>query len=119
MASHSLANRAPIPKRPKTAGRKRGISKAEKLRNAVFEAFDLAGGVEYLVQCAKDEPKTFLQLLGKVMPKQVDVSHTHTVTLEESIRGAFQQIEPPKETEVIDVQAEVHADQKALDVSKL
>jgi len=42
------------------------------IREAVVEAFDKAGGVDYLVQLAKDDPKTFCGLIGRVIPLQVE-----------------------------------------------
>ena len=41
---------------------------------AIERAFDQLGGVEYLVQVGRDDPKTFCALLGKVLPKQLEHS---------------------------------------------
>lgn len=56
-------------------GRPKGVSNKvnQELREMILKALDEAGGVQYLVDCAKD-PKTassFLSLLGKVLPMQV------------------------------------------------
>jgi len=61
-------------KRP-GAGRPKGsLDKGNALiREMVVEALNEAGGVAYLVECAKD-PKTtsaFLSLIGKVLPVQI------------------------------------------------
>jgi len=58
----------------KTGGRVAGTpNKATKaVKDAVIEAFELAGGVGYLVQVAKDDPKTFLSIVAKVIPLQVE-----------------------------------------------
>ena len=58
----------------KTGGRVAGTpNKATKaVKDAVIEAFELAGGVKYLVQVAKDDPKTFLSIVAKVIPLQVE-----------------------------------------------
>lgn len=37
----------------------------------VLRALDQVGGVEYLVQQAKENPVAFLTLLGKILPTQV------------------------------------------------
>jgi hypothetical protein len=42
------------------------------IKDAIVEAFDKAGGVDYLLQVSKDDPRTFLGLVGKVVPMQVD-----------------------------------------------
>lgn len=42
------------------------------IREAVVEAFDKAGGVDYLVKLAKDDPRTFCGLIGRVIPLQVE-----------------------------------------------
>jgi hypothetical protein len=42
------------------------------IREAVVEAFDKAGGVDYLVQLAKEDPRTFCTLIGRVIPLQVE-----------------------------------------------
>ena len=53
---------------------KRGPNKVTReIKAMISEALDQAGGVEYLVECAKN-PRTaaaFLGLVGKVLPLQV------------------------------------------------
>lgn len=43
----------------------------------LLEALDRLGGVDYLMEQAKENPTAFLTLLGKIMPTQVvgDVTH--------------------------------------------
>ena len=41
------------------------------LKGAVEQAFEQVGGVGYLVQFARDEPRAFATLLGKVLPAQL------------------------------------------------
>ncbi|WP_312321196.1 hypothetical protein [Stenotrophomonas sp.] len=55
------------------AGRPKGaIDKNNKqLREMILEALEKNGGVKYLAQQAKDQPKAFLSLLGRVLPMQV------------------------------------------------
>tara|TARA_R110000772_G_scaffold67964_2_gene150549 strand:- start:116 stop:412 length:297 start_codon:yes stop_codon:yes gene_type:complete len=56
----------------KTGGRKKGVPNklTQDIRAAISEAFDRAGGVNYLVALAKDEPKTFIPLLAKIVPQE-------------------------------------------------
>lgn len=66
----------------KTGGRSAGTpNKATKaIKEAIVEAFDRAGGVDYLVDLAKTDPKTFCALVGRVVPLQVDGSLDASVT---------------------------------------
>jgi len=58
------------PGRPKGARNK--ITR--NIQEAITTAFENAGGVKYLETVAKDDPRTFCALLGKVLPMQVDAS---------------------------------------------
>lgn len=42
----------------------------------ILHALDKAGGVDYLVQCARDNPQSFLALVGKILPKDVVIDQT-------------------------------------------
>ena len=42
-----------------------------ELRQMILNALDKAGGVEYLTVQAKENPASFMTLLGKVLPMQV------------------------------------------------
>lgn len=41
------------------------------IRKTIANAFEKAGGETYLVQVAKTDPKTFLTLLGKIVPAEL------------------------------------------------
>lgn len=43
------------------------------LREMILGALDTAGGADYLVQQAENNPQAFLGLIGKVVPKDVNV----------------------------------------------
>lgn len=60
--------------RPEGAGRKAGTPNAltRDVKEAIAQAFDQAGGVDYLVSIADSKPEVFCTLLGKILPKQVD-----------------------------------------------
>lgn len=55
-------------------GRPKGASNktTKAIKDAIIEAFEKAGGVDYLVTLAKDDPRTFCALVGKVIPLQVE-----------------------------------------------
>ncbi|MCA3039414.1 MAG: hypothetical protein ING37_02260 [Rhodocyclaceae bacterium] len=70
-------------KLPKTAkrpqpkgGSRKGVPNKNTglIREMIAKALEEAGGVDYLVDCARDprSKSAFLGLLGKVMPVQVD-----------------------------------------------
>lgn len=55
------------------SGRPKGASNKETkaIREMIIEALDQLGGVDYLVQQAKDNPNAFIGLIAKVMPTQI------------------------------------------------
>lgn len=60
------------PGRPKGSANKTTTA----IKEAVVEAFEKAGGVDYLVKLASEDPKTFCGLVGRVIPLQVDGNMT-------------------------------------------
>jgi len=54
-------------------GRKAGIPNkvTSEIRNMVGEALGKAGGVDYLVKQATENPVAFMGLVGKAMPKEL------------------------------------------------
>ena len=71
MAGHKIGSDNPGARgrgRPKGAQNK--ITKA--LKEMILEALDRAGGVDYLLNQAEDNPNAFLTLVGKVLPLQVN-----------------------------------------------
>lgn len=57
------------------SGRKKGTGnhKSLELRCQILQALDEVGGVDYLVQQAKENPASFLTLVGKVIPKEISI----------------------------------------------
>ena len=57
----------------KTGGRKKGTPNKQTtaLKDMILNTLAKAGGEEYLLEQAQEDPKTFLQLVGKVLPLQV------------------------------------------------
>ena len=58
---------------PKSGGRQKGSLNKIKLevKAAIAAAFEEAGGTAYLLSIAKDDPRTFCALLGKLVPTTV------------------------------------------------
>ena len=56
----------------KFGGRTKGTPNktTRDMMSAIMEAFEKAGGVDYLYMLANDEPRTFATLLAKVMPSE-------------------------------------------------
>lgn len=59
-------------------GRPKGVPNklSASIKSAIEAAFDKAGGADYLVRMAKEQPQAFMTLLGKVLPTQVDANVT-------------------------------------------
>jgi hypothetical protein len=63
-----------IDSRPLSRAR-RHDGERQRHQTNVARAGDDAGGQEYLAQQAVENPTAFMTLVGKVLPKSVDVSH--------------------------------------------
>ena len=63
------------PKGTRWGGRAKGTPNKvnQSIREAIQMAFEQAGGVEYLVRLAQEDPKTFVPLLIKTMPPEPKV----------------------------------------------
>jgi len=59
----------------KSGGRIKGTpnKNTRRFKEAVEEAFERAGGVEYLVQLSQSEPKVFGTVLGKLIPRDLKI----------------------------------------------
>lgn len=59
---------------PKSGGRKKGVlnHNTTELKDMILQALNLEDGIEYLRQQAREEPKSFMLLLGRVLPLQVN-----------------------------------------------
>ena len=60
----------------KTGGRRKGTPNkfTRDVRSMVLNALDAVGGEEYLQTQANENPQAFLGLLGKTLPKDVNVN---------------------------------------------
>lgn len=72
-------------RKPPAAGKGRpkgAVNKTTRnIREAIEKAFNQAGGVEYLVTLARDDPRTFIPLLAKIIPSEVNATHSGGLTL--------------------------------------
>jgi hypothetical protein len=61
------------PGAPKTGGRQPGTANrvTADVKAMILAALDSVGGQDYLVQQARDNPKAFLSLLGRLIPTQM------------------------------------------------
>lgn len=68
------------PGTPKTGGRQKGaLNKTTRtIKEAIEAAFQGVGGAEYLMQQAQQNPQSFMTLLGKIIPAQVQADLTNS-----------------------------------------
>ena len=61
--------------RPSNSGRKKGSTNkaTAEIKDMIRNALDLAGGEECLLSQAKENPTAFLSLIGKIIPKDLNV----------------------------------------------
>ena len=61
------------PGAPKTGGREKGTPNkvTSDVRAMILATLDRAGGEDYLLEQAHDNPKAFLSLLARIVPTQV------------------------------------------------
>lgn len=58
---------------PKVGGRQKGTPNKVNaaVKDAILGAFKKVGGASYLEKVAREDPKTFCTLLGKVVPTEI------------------------------------------------
>jgi hypothetical protein len=75
---------APIGRpKPEGSGRKKGVTNGDtaKLRGLILGALDAKGGQEWLEQQMDEQPVAMLQLIGKVLPKEIEANLKSQVIL--------------------------------------
>lgn len=77
----------------KTGGRQKGTPNktTAELKAAILKAFETAGGSDYLVRIAAEQPAVFCTLLGKVLPLTVGGDQENPV----AIKFTWQTAQPP------------------------
>jgi len=70
-------------------GRKKGVpnKNTAALKDMILKALGDAGGVEYLVQQSRENPASFMTLVGKVLPLDVNANHDGKVVAEVVFKG--------------------------------
>jgi len=67
----------------KGRGRPRGSTNkvTKTIKAAVLESFEAVGAAEYLKQVAQDDPRTYLQVVAKIIPAELHAKHSGDVSL--------------------------------------
>jgi hypothetical protein len=70
-----MGKRGPRPGTPRSGGRQKGTPNkiTADLKEVILAAFNVAGGEEYLVRVAKEDPRTFCSLLGNIVPGTIGI----------------------------------------------
>ena len=65
-----------------------------EIKDGILEAFEKAGGVDYLVEIARRDPPTFCRLLAAIIPSEIkaSVTATHTLDLGQAMIDANQRL---------------------------
>lgn len=71
-------------------GRPKGLQNRSTLilKAAIMGAFDASGGEAYLIDVAKNDPKTFCMLLAKILPAEIKADVAHSGDLAERLDSA-------------------------------
>lgn len=70
-----MANKGTFTKGDKRAGRPKGATNVvtRELKEMILGALDAVGGQKYLEKQAEEKPEAFIPLLGKCLPKDVNL----------------------------------------------
>lgn len=82
-AGNQIGKGKPGPGRPKGVPNKQTTA----LKEMILTALGDAGGIDYLVTQARDNPNAFMTLVGKVLPLDVNNNHGGKVVAEVVFRG--------------------------------
>jgi hypothetical protein len=71
------------------AGRKPGVPNklTADIRASILEAYNLAGGAQYLLTQSQANPQAFMALIGKVIPREIEQHVTGNITLVDEFTG--------------------------------
>ena len=75
-------------------GRKKGVPNKfnASIKDAILRALDELGGVAWLVELGKREPRSFAMLLARVLPMQMDVSTTAPLDIQIRLVNPYEKI---------------------------
>jgi hypothetical protein len=91
-------------KRPNGA---RGPGKFNQdMKEAIYRAFHELGGKEYLVSVGKEDPRTFLGLVAKVIPAELQVTGQVAIDLGLAMLQAEQRLNDMRTIDALDVTLE-------------
>jgi|GEM_PF-4817896 len=65
-----------------------------EIKAGILEAFDKAGGVDYLVEIARVDPPTFCRLLAQIIPTEIkaEINTRHSIDLGQAMLDANQRV---------------------------
>jgi hypothetical protein len=65
-----------------------------EIKDGILDAFEQAGGVDYLVEIARRDPPTFCRFLAAIIPSEIkaSVTATHTLDLGQAMIDANQRL---------------------------
>jgi hypothetical protein len=83
---------------PKLGGRQKGVTNkvTKELKDMILGALEQAGGQAYLYQQALENPTAFMTLIGKILPKNIDVNAELKGSVEHTISKVERVIVKPK-----------------------
>lgn len=77
-----------IKPRGRGTGRGQGVRRSSiSVKDALLNAFDKAGGEDYLLLIARKEPKTFITMLTKLLPTKVEGDEAFTKAMVQVLTG--------------------------------
>lgn len=80
--------------RPPNSGRRAGTPNrlTRDVRDIVLGALEQAGGVDYLVGQAQENPTAFLALLGRCLPREVTAEVQQTISSREEAEALLRNV---------------------------
>jgi len=70
--------------------------RAMEVKRAVYDAFDRLGSIDYLVEIGREDPRTFIALLAKIMPNEIKAELTSNEVAMPSVIKIVSATEEPK-----------------------
>jgi hypothetical protein len=82
--------------KPESSGRKKGVvnKTTADIKEMINNALHLAGGEDYLVRQADENPVAFMGLIGKILPKEIAAELSGNLTIASITRRIIDSKEP-------------------------